>query len=298
MGYAQVLLHALIRTRRDFGGRGFSHRVTPGQAAWCAWAALAVRQAPGASCNTLGAKAHTKVDTEGGQDAWGRTFDATRGERRGGGKKDGDEPCWSLGVGDRFPATKDARAQLALGDITGLCEHRPRAPELRQARDSAVSAAPGVLRVLPTRPPRIKCPTGRKHQMRARRAGTACCSGSVLDDRMDARLVGFGESEARAVNEENAPRPQRCAGGGDARRRDGGGASARPSPSGKTRRCPRRWRRGPWPPWRARAGAIQAIRPNPWTRRGPRRAGASGRASTTCWTSCRGRSPTATCERH
>ena len=205
MGYAQVLLHALIRTRRDFGGRGFSHRVTPGQAAWCAWAALAVRQAPGASCNTLGAKAHTKVDTEGGQDAWGRTFDATRGERRGGGKKDGDEPCWSLGVGDRFPATKDARAQLALGDINAAYANIDHARLSRAERcDSAVSAALGriALRCSDVAaayqvPDWETAPDAR---------GQKSWDGVLqwirsLDDRMDARLVGFGESEARAVND-------------------------------------------------------------------------------------------------
>ena len=204
IAYAQVLLHALIRTRRDFGGRGFGHRVTPGRAAWCAWATLAVRQAPGASCGDLGKNAASTVSAAGGQDGWGLTFDATRGERRGGPSDDGDEPCWSLGVGDRFPSTEAARAQLVKGCGDAAYANVDHARLSRAERgDSAVLAALGRIALrcadataLLEVPDWARAPDAR---------GQKSWDGVVawirsLDDHEDARRVGFGAYEARRVD--------------------------------------------------------------------------------------------------
>ncbi|KAK7254865.1 hypothetical protein SO694_00135063, partial [Aureococcus anophagefferens] len=89
--YAQVLLHALVRTRRDFGALGVVGRTTPGSAAWCHWATFSVRPQPGASCMA-------GDGTPEGRAAVDRRLNAM---------------AWSLGVGLRLPQTPQTRARLA-----------------------------------------------------------------------------------------------------------------------------------------------------------------------------------------
>ena len=124
--YAQVLLHALIRTRRDFGRLGFARRVAPGASSWCHWAVFSTRQAVGASCSNLGIAAMAEVAPSEGskQDAWGRTFDASREGHIVKSKASDSVPqCWSIGVGNRFPRTPDARADLSsFGKVPGYAD--------------------------------------------------------------------------------------------------------------------------------------------------------------------------------